>query len=212
MSWPEALRGVDPAATLFIVCSKTFTTLETRLNANAARQWLEHKLGGADISAHFAAISVNHEAMDEFGVAADARFQIWDWVGGRYSLWSAIGLSAAIAIGSERFRELLDGAASMDEHFATAPMARNIPVMLGLLAIWNQVFLGVQSHVILPYDQRLELLPAYLQQLFMESLGKHVRLDGQAGGLSYRRSGVGRCRFSISTFLCAAAASGHSIG
>jgi glucose-6-phosphate isomerase len=174
----DALCGADPETTLFIICSKTFTTLETRINADAARQWLLNSLPDESVAAHFAAISVNDAAMDEFGVAEDARFRIWDWVGGRFSLWSAIGLSAAIAIGSKSFRRLLEGAAVMDEHFKTAPLRQNIPAMLGLLAIWQQNFLGVSSHVVLPYDQRLSLLPDYLQQLFMESLGKGVRLDG----------------------------------
>jgi len=174
----DALAGADPETTLFIVCSKTFTTLETRINADAARQWLLDSMPAEAIGAHFAAISVNDEAMDAFGIATDARFRIWDWVGGRFSLWSAVGLSAAIAAGSESFRRLLDGAALMDEHFRTAPLRENIPVMLGLLAIWQQNFLGVTNHVVLPYDQRLELLPDYLQQLFMESLGKSARSDG----------------------------------
>jgi len=174
----DALCGAVPDTTLFIICSKTFATLETRINADAARQWLLSSLPKEAVAAHFAAISVNDTAMDEFGIAADARFRIWDWVGGRFSLWSAVGLSAAIAIGSKSFRRLLEGAAVMDEHFKTAPLRQNIPVMLGLLAIWQQNFLGVSNHVVLPYDQRLKLLPDYLQQLFMESLGKGVRVDG----------------------------------
>jgi glucose-6-phosphate isomerase len=174
----DALCGAVPETTLFIICSKTFTTLETRINADAARQWLLSSLPKEAVAAHFSAISVNDTAMDEFGVAADARFRIWDWVGGRFSLWSAVGLSAAIAIGSKSFRRLLEGAAVMDEHFKIAPLRQNIPVMLGLLAIWQQNFLGVSNHVVLPYDQRLKLLPDYLQQLFMESLGKGVRVDG----------------------------------
>jgi glucose-6-phosphate isomerase len=174
----DALVGADPHATIFVICSKTFTTLETRTNADAARRWLLDSLPPESVGAHFAAISVNDPAMDAFGVAADARFRIWDWVGGRFSLWSAVGLSAAIAIGSQAFRELLRGAARMDEHFMNAPLRQNVPVILGLLAFWQQNYLGVTSHVVLPYDQRLALLPDYLQQLFMESLGKGVRLDG----------------------------------
>jgi glucose-6-phosphate isomerase len=173
----KALEDADAEKTLFIVCSKTFTTLETRANADAARGWLLASQPEGAIGAQFVAISVNDSAMDAFGIAADARFSIWDWVGGRFSLWSAIGLSAAIALGSDGFRQLLAGAATMDEHFKHAPLKQNIPVLLGLLSVWNQNFLGIQSHVILPYDQRLELLPAYLQQLFMESLGKSTRLD-----------------------------------
>ena len=130
--------------------------------------------------AHFAAVSVNDAAMDRFGVARDARFRIWDWVGGRYSLWSAIGLAAAVAVGSSVFRELLAGAAQMDRHFRQASLRDNLPVMLALVSIWQQNFCGIRDHVILPYDQRLQLLPAYLQQLFMESLGKRVRADGAA--------------------------------
>jgi len=174
----DALLGADPQTTLFVVCSKTFTTLETRINADAARQWLLESMAPEAAGAHVAAISVNDEAMDAFGVATDARFRIWDWVGGRFSLWSAVGLSAAIAIGSESFRQLLQGAALMDEHFKTAPLRQNIPVMLGLLAVWQQNFLGVTNHVVLPYDQRLKLLPDYLQQLFMESLGKSATANG----------------------------------
>lgn len=174
----RALTGAQPETTLFIVCSKTFTTLETRLNADAARAWLLQSLPVEAIARHFAAVSVNHAAMDEFGIGKDVRFSIWDWVGGRFSLWSAIGVSSAIAIGSQAFRELLAGAAAMDDHFRSAPVKENIPVVMGLLAVWQQTFLQVASHVVLPYDQRLELLPAYLQQLFMESLGKGVRIDG----------------------------------
>ena len=175
----NALSGAVRAETLFIICSKTFSTLETRLNADAARHWLLEELPDEAVAAHFAAISVNDAALDEFGIAADARFRIWDWVGGRFSLWSAIGLAVAIAIGSQSFRELLSGAKAMDTHFRTAPIEENIPALLGLLAIWHQNFMGATSHVVLPYDQRLELLPAYLQQLFMESLGKSMRADGQ---------------------------------
>jgi len=174
----RALRGAEPATTLFVICSKTFTTLETRINAEAAKAWLLKSLSLADAAAHFAAVSVNDPAMDSFGVATDARFRIWDWVGGRYSLWSAIGLSAAIAIGSQSFVELLAGAAAMDRHFQNAPPRDNLPIMLGLLSVWHQNFCGITNHIVLPYDQRLALLPAYLQQLFMESLGKSVRVDG----------------------------------
>ncbi|MEJ2139630.1 MAG: glucose-6-phosphate isomerase [Gammaproteobacteria bacterium] len=174
----RSLRGADPETTLFVICSKTFSTLETRLNADAAKSWLLAKLPAEAVTCHFAAVSVNHAAMDEFGIAKDARFSIWDWVGGRFSLWSAIGVSSAIAIGGAAFRQLLAGAAGMDQHFRSRPLAENIPVVLGLLSVWQQSFLGITDHVILPYDQRLELLPAYLQQLFMESLGKSVCNDG----------------------------------
>ncbi|MGI9291339.1 MAG: glucose-6-phosphate isomerase [Gammaproteobacteria bacterium] len=173
-----ALHAADPTETLFIVCSKTFSTLETRANADRARQWLLSHLPAAALGAHFAAISTNDAAMDEFGIAADKRFRIWDWVGGRYSLWSAVGLAAAISIGTDRFRELLIGAAAMDQHFRSAAPEKNIPLLAGLLSVWEQSFLGADQHVVLPYDQRLELLPAWLQQLFMESLGKGARQGG----------------------------------
>lgn len=176
----RALEDAEPSTTLFIVCSKTFTTLETMLNAEAAKQWLLQAMPSGSAVAHFAAVSVNDPAMDNFGVASDARFRIWDWVGGRYSLWSAIGLAAAIATGSAVFRKLLAGAARMDRHFREAALRENLPVMLALVSIWQQNFCGIRDHVILPYDQRLQLLPAYLQQLFMESLGKRVRVDGVA--------------------------------
>lgn len=176
----RALEGADPSTTLFIICSKTFTTLETMLNAEAAKQWLLRTMPSEKSASHFAAVSVNDPAMDKFGIASDARFRIWDWVGGRYSLWSAIGLAAAIAIGSESFKELLAGAAGMDRHFREAALRDNLPVMLALVSVWHQNFCGIRDHVVLPYDQRLQLLPAYLQQLFMESLGKSVRADGIA--------------------------------
>ena len=174
----QSLRDAEPAATLFIVCSKTFSTLETRANADAARSWLLSALPEAALSSNFAAVSVNDDAMDEFGVASGSRFRIWDWVGGRYSLWSAVGLAAAMSIGSERFMELLQGAGAMDRHFLNAPAEENLPLLAGLLGIWEQNFMGVRQHVVLPYDQRLGLLPGYLQQLFMESEGKGVRQDG----------------------------------
>lgn len=174
----RALRHADPATTLVIVCSKTFTTQETMSNARAAQVWLRSALGDKGLNAHFAAVSANDEAMTDFGIAADARFAMWDWVGGRYSVWSAVGLSAAIAIGSDRFRELLRGANRMDRHFRTAPLEQNLPVMLALITVWQQNFLGDDQHVVLPYDQRLAGLPVYLQQLWMESLGKGVSSDG----------------------------------
>jgi glucose-6-phosphate isomerase len=173
----NALEGANPAATLFIVCSKTFSTLETRLNADSARAWLLQSLPADAVATNFAAVSANVDAPIEFGIAQDSCFRIWDWVGGRYSLWSAVGLAAAIRIGSEAFRELLAGGASMDRHFRTSEPGHNIPCLLALLGIWNRNFLGMEHHVVLPYDQRLEKLPAYLQQLFMESEGKAVRQD-----------------------------------
>jgi glucose-6-phosphate isomerase len=169
---------LDPARTLVIVCSKTFTTQETIANARRARAWIASKLGGAAVPKHFAAVSTNADAMDEFGIGADARFTMWGWVGGRYSLWSAVGLSVELAIGTPRFKQLLAGAHAMDLHFQQAAWRDNLPVLLGLLAVWNRDLLGCASHAVLPYSQRLARLPAYLQQLEMESLGKRVRHDG----------------------------------
>ena len=174
----DILATVDPARTLFIICSKTFTTLETLTNARAARAWIVERLGEAAVARHFAAVSVNQRAMDDFGIAPDARFAMWDWVGGRYSVWSAIGLSVELAIGSERFREFLAGGHEMDEHFRTAPFERNLPVLLGLVGVWNIDGLGLATHAVLPYDQRLHRFAAYLQQLEMESNGKRVTRAG----------------------------------
>jgi glucose-6-phosphate isomerase len=176
----DTLAGLDPARTLFIIASKTFTTQETMTNAASARAWLIEKLGSdADIARHFVAVSTNGDAVAEFGIDPANMFGFWDWVGGRYSLWSAIGLPISLAVGFERFEELLDGAFSMDEHFRTAPLSENIPALLGLIGIWNHNFLGAASHVILPYDQHLHSFPAYLQQADMESNGKSVRRDGK---------------------------------
>jgi glucose-6-phosphate isomerase len=173
------LAGLDPARTLFIVASKTFTTQETMTNAASARAWLVERLGGdAGIARHFAAVSTNKEAVAAFGIDPANMFVFWDWVGGRYSLWSSIGLPIALAVGFERFEELLDGAFAMDEHFRTAPLGGNIPVLLALAGIWNHNFLGASSHAVLPYDQHLHRFPAYLQQGDMESNGKSVRRDG----------------------------------
>jgi glucose-6-phosphate isomerase len=175
----DLLATADPARTLFIICSKTFTTLETRTNALAARSWLQAKLGAAAVPAHFAAVSVNAKAMDEFGVHPEYRFAMWDWVGGRYSIWSSIGVSLAIAIGRANFESFLAGAAEMDQHFQSAPWLQNLPVLAAMLGIWNIDFLGLPTLAVLPYDQRLARLSAYLQQLEMESNGKSVRLDGK---------------------------------
>ncbi len=172
-------KVLDPERTLFIVCSKTFTTLETMTNANSARDWVIDKLGAPAISEHFVAASTNHEAMNEFGINADYRFGFWDWVGGRYSLWSAVGLSLALVVGMDTFRRLLAGGRVMDLHFRQAPMDENMPVLLALLGIWYNNFFKAQSQAILPYDNRLERFPAYLQQLQMESSGKSVRMDGK---------------------------------
>jgi glucose-6-phosphate isomerase len=175
----EAVRTLDPAETLFIVCSKTFTTQETLANAHAARSWLLAALrDSAAVARHFAAVSTNASAVAAFGIETRNMFEIWDWVGGRYSLDSAIGLSLAIAIGPARFREMLEGMHAMDEHFRRAPFPRNLPVILGLLGVWYANFWGAETHAVLPYDQYLGRLPAYLQQLDMESNGKRVDLEG----------------------------------
>lgn len=175
----DLLKSADPETTLFIVASKTFTTLETQTNARTARAWLKDKLGEAAIPNHFAAVSVNGRAMDEFGVHKDYRFDMWDWVGGRYSLWSSIGVSIAIAIGRENFLALLAGGHEMDEHFRSAPWAENLPVLMALAGIWNINFLKLPTLAVLPYDDRLKRFSAYLQQLEMESNGKSVMQDGK---------------------------------
>jgi glucose-6-phosphate isomerase len=180
----EATRGLDAAETLFIVCSKTFTTLETLTNAHAARDWCVAQLGDEKaVAKHFVAVSTNAEGVQQFGIAAANMFGFWDWVGGRYSMDSAIGLSTLIAIGPENFRAMLAGFHAMDEHFRSAPIEQNMPALLGLLAIWNNDFLGAATQAVLPYEQYLKRLPAYLQQLAMESNGKHVRQDGRAVGV-----------------------------
>jgi glucose-6-phosphate isomerase len=176
----HTLAGLDPARTLFIVASKTFTTQETMANAASARAWLVEKLGAdAQIARHFVAVSTNREAVQAFGIDPANMFGFWDWVGGRYSLWSAIGLSIALAVGFARFEEMLDGAFAMDEHFRTASLPENIPVLLALVGIWNRNFLGAASHAVLPYDQHLHRFPAYLQQADMESNGKSISRDGE---------------------------------
>ena len=178
-----ALAGANAETTLFIVVSKSFTTTETMTNAGHARQWLTARLGpGADISKHFVAVSTNESAVREFGIDPVNMFRFWDWVGGRYSLCSAVGLSLMVAIGPEHFREMLGGFHAMDRHFRTAPLAANGPALAGLIGIWNRNFLGMGSHAILPYAQQLSRFPAYLQQLDMESNGKSVRRDGSPVG------------------------------
>jgi len=174
----DVIETADPATTLFVICSKTFTTLETMTNARLARQWIAGKLGEGALKHHFAAVSTNHKAMDEFGINADYRFTMWDWVGGRYSIWSSIGLAVALAVGVDHFRSFLAGGSAIDDHFASAPFTQNLPVLLGLLGIWNTNFMGCATHAVLPYDQRLHRFAAYLQQLEMESNGKHVHRDG----------------------------------
>jgi glucose-6-phosphate isomerase len=175
----EAVTGLDPEETLFIISSKTFTTLETMANAQTARSWSLQKLSDpAAVARHFVAVSTNEKEVMKFGIDPANIFGFWDWVGGRYSMTSAIGLSTMIAIGPKHYRELLDGFHRMDEHFRTAPMNRNIPVIMGLLGIWYNNFFGAQTQAILPYENYLKRFPAYLQQLTMESNGKRVTIDG----------------------------------
>ncbi len=176
----EATRDLDPAETLFIVSSKTFVTLETMTNAHTARDWALRGLGGDPkaVAKHFVAVSTNAEKVSEFGIDTANMFEFWDWVGGRYSMDSAIGLSTMLAVGPQGFRDMLAGFHAMDEHFRTAPFAKNLPVILGLLAVWYTDFFGAQTVAVLPYDQYLKRFPAYLQQLTMESNGKHVTLAG----------------------------------
>jgi len=177
----EATRDLDPAETLFIVSSKTFTTLETMTNAQTARDWLLKGLGGdkAAVARHFVAVSTNSQKVSAFGIDTDNMFGFWDWVGGRYSMDSAIGLSTMLAIGPDNFRSMLDGFHQMDEHFRTAPFEQNLPILLGLLTVWYTDFFDAQTVAVLPYEQYLKRFPAYLQQLTMESNGKHVTLDGK---------------------------------
>jgi glucose-6-phosphate isomerase len=179
----EATRDLDAEQTLFIISSKTFGTLETLTNARSARDWVVGALGSQDaVARHFVAISTNAERVAEFGIDPANMFQFWDWVGGRYSMDSAIGLSTMVAIGPERFAEMLAGFHAMDEHFRTAPLAENLPVLMGLLTVWYVGFFGVQTVGVMPYEQYLKRFPAYLQQLTMESNGKHVTLAGEPVG------------------------------
>jgi glucose-6-phosphate isomerase len=178
----EAVHDLDPAETLFIVASKTFTTLETMTNAESARDWALKGLGGDTkaVAKHFVAVSTNAAKVSEFGIDTANMFGFWDWVGGRYSMDSAIGLATMLAIGPDNFRALLDGFHEMDEHFRTTPFERNLPVLMGLLSVWYNDFFGAQTVAVLPYEQYLKRFPAYLQQLTMESNGKHVTLDGKS--------------------------------
>src|SRR5450631_2104456 len=177
----EAVYGLDPQETLFIVSSKTFTTLETMTNAHTARDWALAGLGGdeASIAKHFVAVSTNAAEVTKFGIDTANMFEFWDWVGGRYSMDSAIGLSTMLAIGPAGFQSMLAGFHEMDEHFRTAPFERNLPVLMGLLSVWYNDFFGAQTVAVLPYEQYLKRFPAYLQQLTMESNGKHVTLNGK---------------------------------
>jgi len=173
------LCRLDPAKTLFVITSKTFTTQETMANANAARRWLTAALGHAAVARHFAGVSTARKTTEAFGIAPENVFEFWDWVGGRYSLWSAVGLSSIIALGPDRFRQLLAGAHAMDLHFRDAPLADNLPVLMALFALWNNNFLGAASQVVVPYAQRLHRFVGWLQQLEMESNGKGVDRDGR---------------------------------
>ncbi len=174
----DTLKPLDPETTLFIVASKTFTTIETMTNAASARRWLAERLGEAAVGSHFAAVSTALDKVAAFGIAGDRVFGFWDWVGGRYSLWAAIGLPVMLAVGPDNFGRLLDGGHAIDRHFAEAPLEKNLPVLLGLVGWWHRVACGYPTRAIIPYDQRLARLPAYLQQLDMESNGKSVTLDG----------------------------------
>ncbi len=176
----EAVQDLDPAETLFVISSKSFTTLETMTNANTARDWILAAFGGHEeaIAKHFVAVSTNSEKVTQFGIDTDNMFEFWDWVGGRYSMDSAIGLSTMLAVGPDRFREMLSGFHEMDEHFRTAPFEKNLPVLLALLIIWYNNFFDAQTVAVLPYEQYLKRFPAYLQQLTMESNGKHITLNG----------------------------------
>src|SRR5438309_4193705 len=177
----EAVRDLDPGETLFIVSSKTFTTLETMTNARSARDWLLKGLGAdaKTVAKHFVAVSTNAGKVSAFGIDTANMFEFWDWIGGRYSMDSAIGLTTMLAIGPDNFRALLKGFHEMDEHFRTAPFEKNLPVLMGLLSVWNNNFLGAHTVAVLPYEQYLKRFPAYLQQLTMESNGKHVTIDGK---------------------------------
>ncbi len=190
------LRELDPGTTVFIVASKTFTTQETMANAHAARLWVSSALGETAIDRHFVAVSTNASAVAEFGIDTSNMFSFWDWVGGRYSMTSAVGLSTMIAIGPVNFRAMLDGFAAMDEHFRTEPAPRNVPLVMGAIAVWNRTFVGIPTTAVLPYSNDLSRLPAYLQQLIMESNGKSVRRDGAktdypTGGIVWGEPGTG---------------------
>jgi glucose-6-phosphate isomerase len=178
----DTLAGLDAARTLFIVASKTFTTIETMTNARSARAWLAARLGEGSVAAHFAAISTAREKVEAFGISAERMFGFWDWVGGRYSIWSSIGLPLMLAIGPARFTEFLRGAEAMDRHFEQAALAENLPVLMALIGIWHRNLCGYASRAVIPYDQRLARFPAYLQQLDMESNGKRVTREGEVVG------------------------------
>jgi glucose-6-phosphate isomerase len=205
----DTLRGLDPARTLFIVSSKTFTTQETMTNARSAREWISATLGAEAVSDHFAAVSTRLDKVAEFGIQAGRVFGFWDWVGGRYSIWSSIGLPLAIAIGPVEFEEFLRGGSEVDRHFREAPIDRNIPMLMGLLSVWNRNILGHACHAVIPYDQRMARFPAYLQQLQMESNGKSVQLERIEGGHGHGPRRLGRARHQRAACVLPAAASGY---
>ena len=206
----DVLEKADPARTLFVVCSKTFTTLETLTNAKLARQWIVDRLGEGAPARHFAAVSTNAKAMDAFLIPPQNRFTMWDWVGS-HSVWSAVGLSVALALGMDQFELMLEGGHEMDQHFASAPFEKNLPVLMGLIGVWNRNFLGMDSLAVLPYDQRLHRFPAYLQQLEMEVqiAGRRTGTTGRAGCLRHRRRALGRARLERPALVLPAAAPGH---
>jgi glucose-6-phosphate isomerase len=207
------LQTLDPRTTLFLVASKTFTTQETMLNAQTARDWLLAKLGdAAAVSSHFAALTAKPERAVQFGIREDAVFPLWDWVGGRFSLWSAVGLALMIAIGPQAFAELLAGAERMDEHFRSTPYERNLPVVMALIGIWNTNFLGATSNAVLPYNESLKYFPSFLQQLEMESNGKVGRQRWAAAGLCLESHRLGRARQQWPARLLPAAAPGRTAG
>ena len=211
ISWRRSTISTR-SETLFIVSSKTFTTLETMTNAETARDWLLTGLGGDKkaVARHFVAVSTNAEKVSAFGIDTANMFGFWDWVGGRYSMDSAIGLSTMLAIGPENFRALLDGFHEMDEHFRTAPFEKNLPVLLGLLAVWYTDFFDAQTIAVLPYEQYLKRFPAYLQQLTMESNGKHVTLDGRQVNYDTGPIYLGRTGHQRPAFVLPVDSSGHA--
>ena len=175
----EVLDKINPEETLFIVASKTFTTIETLTNARTCRKWLVDALGEPAVAKHFVALSTNTEEVKKFGINPDNMFEFWDFVGGRYSMWSAIGLSLAIAVGMDNFEKMLEGAFAMDKHFTETPLEHNIPVIMAMIGVWYNNFMGCHRYAVIPYDQYLKYLPAYLQQLDMESNGKSVDVNGE---------------------------------
>ena len=209
-AFTEATQDIDPHETLFIIASKTFTTLETMANAGLARRWVLDAIGAEEgVRRHFVALSTNAEAVAKFGIDTANMFGFWDWVGGRYSMDSAIGLSTMIAIGPENFRSMLEGFHAIDEHFRTAPPERNMPMLMGLLTVWYNNFFGAETVGVMPYAANLSRFPAYLQQLQMESNGKHVDLDGQEPGRSDRSGHLGRAGNRRPAFVLPAHPSGH---